>query len=287
MRSQELLTKILEIEAIVDEISNNLIPEEYEIAKLDLMRSAIQRLRDVMSYKNASIAQKSTSISNKMSCEELTPEQFAEFYKNYDWIDDREKERLSSKLSSLVNFEYPTLDLFPGAGKFTQFALAAEPLYIADYNIELLEQVGRLFNDYYNNRRLLKFKISDFDLSALPQGQFGSVFSLNYFIVKDVAFIGRWAEQVFNVLRPGGYFLFNFIPDDTVDGLTLTEAYPLSAINYNQLIERMKSTGYEIENVEIAGGITSTILAKKPGELKPMKMSSTLARIIDKSEPLV
>ena len=37
MRSQELLTKILEIEAIIDELSNNLIPEEYEIAKLDLM----------------------------------------------------------------------------------------------------------------------------------------------------------------------------------------------------------------------------------------------------------
>ena len=272
------IDEIEELEYLVQQISKKLTPQEQEIAMINEIKSAI----DHGLYKlfRLKIEEQNNYISSKFSADKLLDSDFEKFYNDFNWVNEQAKEKMISRLTS-SNFEYPTLELFPGNGKFTVFALPAEPLYIADYNMELLSRVGNIFNEFYNHKRLMKYAISDFDLSELPQNQFGSVISLNYFIVKNEDFIIDWAKEIIKVLRPGGSFLFNFIPSSTADGIRTVEEFPLTAINPISLNERLMEIGYAT-NIKIEEGMASTVMATKAGELSKIKMSSTLVRIIEK-----
>jgi SAM-dependent methyltransferase len=193
---------------------------------------------------------------------------------------------LMSKINQVIGLDMPVLELFPGNGQFTSKLISAEPLYIADYFQETLDEVGSGFNEFYDNRRLMKLKISDFQL-PLPNDQMGLVISFKFFFVKDLAFVTDLAREVFRILKSGGIFIFNFIPDNTSQGIRIVEQKPLAMINFQQLIRALEEIGYEISNFDIQNNYGSSITARKPGDLSNIKISSSLARIIDKSEPLV
>jgi SAM-dependent methyltransferase len=221
-----------------------------------------------------------------MSPDRLTADEYDSFYGHINF-NEEQKEILTSQISNLISFEFPVLELFAGKGTFTASAVGGEPLYIADYYMQTLDKVGAQFNDFFHGRRLFKQTIRDFDLSMLPQNQFGLVFSFNYFMSKDEEFILNWAAEIFEILRPGGHFVFNFIPNDTLEGLTIIENNTVSAIDHKYLEEKLEEIGFEIVRKKLTGGMTSSMVIRKPGDLAPFKLSSSLARIIDNSEPFV
>jgi predicted TPR repeat methyltransferase len=133
----------------------------------------------------------------------------------------------------------------------------------------------------------MKYVIEDYDLSNLPEAQFGVAFCFNMFFVKNLDFIFNWAIALKKVLRPGGYFMFNFVPSNTSWGLELAEDFRFTAIDHERLASMLVEAGFEIVETEIRQTLASTMLIKMPGELKTFKLTGSLARIIDKSEPFV
>jgi len=212
----------------------------------------------------------------------MTAESYRNFYQQVH-MSESEIQSLSTRFMSLISFEFPVLELFPGDGRFTVNAVAGEPLYIADYYMENLELVGTLFNDFFNTKRLFKHEIKDFKLPNIPDEQFGVVFCYNYFMVKDIEFIVNWAVEVLKKLRPGGQFIFNFIPYDTVDGFRLFEDKQMPVVDHNLLEQKLKALGYEFVKKTLDYGFCSTMLVKKPGTLDQFKLTGSVASIIDKS----
>jgi hypothetical protein len=288
MRSSFLLEKALELEYLLENISNHLSDDEHlSMIDFNSARLCAEQLRNVAKLQNKNLIKGFHNLSKKMSPEVLDEDQFDSFYQHINF-DEYQIELLKGKFCNIISFEFPVLELFPGQGQFTETAVSAEPLYIADYYMKTLDKIADKFNEFYREKRLIRKEIRDFDLSMLPQNQFGLVFSFNLFVVKDLEFISNWAKEVFKILRPGGYYVFNFIPDDTAEGLRLVEDYPLAAIDHNQLEQDLISYGYEIVQKDYKRRAnSSTFTIKKPGVLVPLKLTGSLARIIDKSEPFV
>jgi hypothetical protein len=63
-----------------------------------------------------------------------------------------------SILDSMIDWHYPCLDLFPGTGKLLACVVGAEPLYIADWDNTLLEDVSQQFNTVFAEKRTVIIK---------------------------------------------------------------------------------------------------------------------------------
>ena len=192
-------------------------------------------------------------------------------------------EKLSGLLVNEVKFNSPTLELFPGTGQFLPYTIAAEPLYVADRFMEICNIAGdALQNDFYNTRRLRKYKIDYFSLRTLPQNQFGLVYCFNEFFYADNQYIIAWSKLVYNLLYSGGKFIFNFIPDDQPWAIRHNMMAEFSNIDYEGLIKDLKLQGWIIDACQIQQTKASYIIVKKPGDEKPrLKISGSIAEIID------
>ena len=285
MKSYKILEKIILLEEISAEINCGITDDEFESIDANGFDSYITSFRNLVTQRNIPNAIRSKALSSKMSPDRLTADEYDEFYSHINF-NEQQKETLTRQFSNLISFEFPVLELFTGQGSFTSSAVGGEPLYISDYYMQTLDKVGARFNHFFNQKRLIKQTIRDFDMSMLPQNQFGLVFSFNYFMVKDEDFIINWAAEVFKILRPGGHFVFNFIPNDTLEGLAIIENHTVSAIDHLYLEGKLRDLDFEIMKKELRG-MTSSMVIKKPGDLVPFKLSSSLARIIDNSEPFV
>jgi SAM-dependent methyltransferase len=258
---------------------------EQEQAMIDWLafNNFISSLEQVVDIRRQPIYEQSAILSNRKS----RKEDHLKFYnRTEDMIDEPTRSLLMSKINQLISCYIPVLELFPAKGQFTKLAVSAEPLYIADYFQESLEEVGSLFNSFYANRRLVKVLIEDFTLPNIPKNQIGLCFCFNYFMVKDQEFIVHWAKEVFKVLKPGGSFIFNFIPNNS-EGTQMAENNLVCLVNTEQLMRQLTDIGFDIIDYTSRSGFGSTIEATKPGEQPTVKFSSILAKIIDKSEPLV
>lgn len=278
MKSYEILELWEEIDILIRKI--DLTKEERELVNFSLIKQFHSQLLDVVENKKKYINMNTISINNRMDPANLTAEQYQEFYSNINF-NEEVVQKLVGQLVCITSFEFPTLELFPGKGDFTKFAVAAEPLYIADYYMENLEKVGSLFNEFFNNKRLFKVDVKDFILDTIPDNQLGLAFCFNYFMVKDIDFITGWAAEIFKKLRPSGYFVFNFIPEDTPNGLRLSEDHSLAVIKHIELENRLKDIGYEIHKKILDHSYASTITVRRPGEFKQFKLAGSIATVID------
>lgn len=263
--------------------------EDSEKAMLDVesYEKFKQSLYDILELRKELLYEKSRNLSKWMSVGQPKFKAIHALRFNEQIILDEETENiLVSEINKIIGNDMAVLELFPGNGQFTTKLIAGDPFYIADYFQENLDKVGSQFNDFYNTKRLMKLKINDFEL-PLPSDQFGLVVSFKFFFVKDLEFIVNWANEVFRVLRPGGYFIFNFIPDNTSQGIRMVENHLLTMVNRQQLKDKLEKIGYHTIKININNGFGTYITAQKLGNFNKIKLSPSIARIIDKSEPLV
>lgn len=286
MKNSDLVKFKDNLTAFINELNGNLPDEDIKLLNLSMLNPFLQNLSQLIFHRMVDVNNKNDVLSSKMSFDKMTLADFQYFYDAIKMNED-EKKILIGTLHGLTNFSYPILELFPNDGTFTEASVAGEPVYIVDYYQELLSKAASRFNPFYSSRRLMSFVVRDFELPEIPESQVGLAFSFNFFFVKNTDFIAAWAKEVFRVLRPGGYFIFNFIPQDTVWGLELIEEYRFTAINHVSLANILEQQGYEFIKTTLNPNYASTMLVKKPGDLIPFKLSSATAKIIDKSEPFM
>lgn len=197
-------------------------------------------------------------------------------------------EQFKEQIKSQVSWEYPCLEIFPGSGGFLPYMLGAEPLYIADWDKDLLDHVSQQFNSYYSNRRLMKYQFEDSDLSKLPQNSFGFIYSLNWSKLDTEQGLLELARGVYDCLMPGGKYLFAFNSIDTEYGVDMVAMGHRGGADSKSLIAGLEAIGYEIEQSSLAssGWKSSWMIVKRPGEIEYIKAGSILAKIIDKPSDL-
>ena len=218
---------------------------------------------------------------------ELDGPSMVKFYELHK-MNDEEIHRYKSILDGLVDWQFPCLDLFPGRGDTLPGVLGAEPLFTADWHDEVLNNVAQQFNYTFAEKRLMQYKISKYDMTPLPQKTFGLVYSLHWTMFENADNIEEIAKSVHSLLMPGGLFLFNYNPLDKWWGI---EQYGDIKGYYgaytNELKTRIRNVGFKILRLNREPGQLSFMLCRKQGELNHVKLSSTLAKIIEKDVELL
>ena len=185
---------------------------------------------------------------------------------------------IKQKILLYTNWRYPALELGCRDGEWTQYMVASDPLYIMDKFPEFLENTGSKFPNLYNNR-LRKYLIKNYNLSALPQNQFSFVFSFGYFNHLSLDTITQYLKQIYNLLRPGGVFLFTYNDGDTLAGAGMAEHRAQTFIPKSILVPTCLGSGFEVLGELQPQNNISLLEIKKPGNLKTVKSHQVLGEI--------
>ncbi len=184
---------------------------------------------------------------------------------------------------------FPALQLgcTPRSKVLTNELVANDPLYLCDFDQENIENISSQFNDIYY-RRLRKYVLTDHELTQLPQNQFGLVFSWMQFNYANSALVKHYLERVYNLLRPGGCFLFSYNNCDLLESCLVAETGAMSYISKRNLVNTCQNLGYEIvemhdePNSDFHVKYISWFEIRKPGELSTVKRRQVIGTIHQK-----
>ena len=146
-----------------------------------------------------------------------------------------------------TSWRYPALEIGCRDGEWTQFLVAADPLYIMDRHQEFIESTKSKFTPEYQ-RRLRSYHLVDHNLSALPAGQFAFVFSWGYFNYVSLDTMKQYLRQIHGLLRPGGIFMFSYNDGDTPSGAGMAENFAQTYMPKSLLIPLCESMGFDFSS---------------------------------------
>ena len=168
--------------------------------------------------------------------------------------------------------------------------VALDPMYLVDTHNELLTSRTQQFNERYQ-RRVRNYIIDDYSegtlLDQLPRNQFGLVAAQNFFNFKPIEIINRIITEVYDLLKPGGAFVFTYNNCDLAGGVKLAERN-FTCYTPGRLIKQAAAAaGYQLnfEHNEING--VSILELGRPGERDSLRGGQTLAVIKDSTEVAV
>ena len=162
--------------------------------------------------------------------------------------------------------------------------VALDPMYLVDTHEQLLQSLNQQFNERYH-QRLRKYIIDDYSddawLSQLPQNQFGLVVAQNFFNFKPIEVMCKIINEVYDLLKPGGAFVFTYNNCDYAGPVKLAENC-FTCYTPGRIVKKTAvDAGYEIayEHNEINGvGILELV---KPGVKISLRGGQTLAIVKD------
>lgn len=189
------------------------------------------------------------------------------------------------KLFVRTNWKYPTLEIGCRDGEWTQYLVAADPLYLIDFHQEFLDSTLSRFSPEYQ-RRLRPYRLINHNLKVLPAKQFGFIFSWGYFNYVSVDTMKQYLKQIHDLLRPGGIFLFTYNNGDTPNGAGMAENFSQTYMPKSLLMPLVSSLGFEVIEDKSFNGYIHWLEIKKPGTLHTIKAHQVLGEIKKKHNPI-
>ena len=188
--------------------------------------------------------------------------------------------QISADVGYHSDWRWAGVELNPSTGLLTNSMLACDPLYVYTGNITYTNNIRDRFNKFFAEKRLMFYD----DLDKLPRGQLGLATSINCYEFWPMDPIKDEMRKVYNILRPGGYFIFTYNDcerEASLDFLAGQEAY--RSYNTRTLMKSMvEMLGFDIVTEKCYRAANSWMIVKKPGDLYSQKLSSPLVRIVEK-----
>ena len=204
-------------------------------------------------------------------------------------LSHNERGEISTVVRSYTSWQYPTLEIGPGDGEWTESLVAGDPLYIVDRHQEFIDSTLSKFNEIYRRRVRPYFVgthgVKEFDYSALPQGQFGFIFAwnvVNFWPFKETK---HTLKQCYDLLRPGGVMMFSFNNCDVVQCAEAAESGYKSYLTPTLLNNIFNKLGFEIIQYRSTSVHVHWVEIKKPGVLSTTKRHQTLGKIVSVGVP--
>lgn len=188
---------------------------------------------------------------------------------------------VESRIGLYASWKYPGLEIGCRDGEWTKFLVASDPLYMLDEHQEFLDSAIKDYPPEYQ-RRVRQYLVKDTDYSRLPQKQFNFIFSWNYFNYKSLDTVKTALKQIFELLRPGGVFMFSYNNGDLPAGAAYAENYFMSYIPKSMLIPMCRSLGFEIVYHADFEPAVSWLEIRRPGELSTLKGHQAMGIIKEK-----
>jgi len=185
---------------------------------------------------------------------------------------------IRTDVGNYSSWHYAGVELNPSTGSLTESMLACDPLYVYTGNLADTDTIRSNFNNFFAHKRLLIYD----NLEDLPQNQFGTATSINCYEFWPIDPIKDEMRKVYNLLRPGGYFIFTYNDCEqlaSLDFLSGTESY--RSYNTKTLMTNMvQMLGFEIVDEKLHRECYSWMIVKKPGELDSQKLSNPIVKIV-------
>jgi SAM-dependent methyltransferase len=202
-------------------------------------------------------------------------------------LNEEQNNYVSNRIGSYCDWLYPSLIIYPREKKWLLSTIvASDPLYLVQHNSIKLRSLTKDFSEVYQNR--LRYYDINNKFSLLPEKQFGFVLLwdfLNYISVDQFEF---YLREIFNLIKPGGSFMFSYNNCDLEGPARIAELIGSSYANARIIETLSKQIGFETIKFEDlpTGDKTITHISwvelRKPGTLSTVKAHQALARIIEK-----
>ena len=184
---------------------------------------------------------------------------------------------ISADVGYYSDWRWAGVELNPSTGSLTESMLACDPLYLYTGNIADTDSIRGKFNSFFADKRLMIYD----DLDKLPQNQMGIATSINCYEFWPMDPIKDEMRKVYNILCPGGYFIFTYNDceqEASLDFLAGAEAY--RSYNTRTLMKSMvEMLGFDIVKEQCYREANSWMVVKKPGDLTTQKLSAPLVKI--------
>lgn len=195
------------------------------------------------------------------------------------------KAMLISKITEYCNFHYPALQINPRSKKWIEPMVAGDPLYLTHLYIDIIKDIIKSYPELYQNRLRL-YEIKDRDFSTLPQAQFSFVMCWDYLNYISLEKVDTYVRQVWNLLRPGGCFMFSYSNCDLAETALCAESLACAYASSRWLKKLCNEIGYDIcelkdfETEDAFNTHVSWAILKKPGELATVKKTQVMGQIL-------
>jgi SAM-dependent methyltransferase len=194
-------------------------------------------------------------------------------------VSEEVEQIIKQKIALYTNWRYPSLEIGCRDGEWTQYMVAADPLYLMDRHTEFLASAVSQFTPEYQ-RRLRQYALVNHNLSTLPAGQMAFVFSWSYFNYVSLDTMKQYLRQVFDLLRPGGIFMFSYNDGDTTRGAGMAENFAETYMPKSMLVPLCESLGYQVvEESDKRFLNTHWIELRRPGTLETNKAHQVMGEI--------
>lgn len=183
---------------------------------------------------------------------------------------------LEHEIGYYSDWRWAGVELNPSNGYLTRAFLACDPLYLYTGQVENKDIVKQHFNRFFREKRLMWYD----SLEHLPKQQLGLAVSVNVYEFWPMDPIKTEIKKVYDLLAPGGHFIFTYNNCEEMSSLDLcTNSY--RSYNTKELMSRMvEMFGFEILKAnDYVFGAHSLMVVKKPGELTSQKLTSPLVKI--------
>lgn len=192
-------------------------------------------------------------------------------------IDPVFMEIIRSEIGFLSDWRYAGLELNPSNGVLTRSMLACDPFYVYNGTLTDTEEIKSKFNNFFAEKRL--FFYDDFD--KLPRNGIGLATCINYYEFLPLDPIKEHLRNVFNLMMPGGQYVFTYSDCELEPGLDLlTGQDGYRCYNTKTLMESLAySVGFDIVSSSNYKEVHSWMVVKKPGDLTSQKLSAPIVTI--------
>jgi SAM-dependent methyltransferase len=197
------------------------------------------------------------------------------------------KEEVKVKINSFSSHLYPGLILGCKFKEWIDCMLASDPLYINNFAVHNLEEIIKDYPAEYQ-RRLRLYNIRGDDSHILPQNQFGIIVSWDYFPYIRQSDLIVYLIEMYDLLRPGGTFIFNYNNHYSVSVAKNIEQGIISSHCYSEIVETCNKLGFQIvsdncgKNHSPEFDDVSWFELRKPGNLFTVKLAQVLGSINQK-----
>jgi hypothetical protein len=199
------------------------------------------------------------------------------------------KEEVKVKINSFSSHLYPGLILGCKFKEWIDCMLASDPLYINNFAVHNLEEIIKEYPAEYQ-RRLRLYNIRGDICHTLPREQFGLVVSWDYLPYIRQNDLILYLISVYDLLRPGGVFIFNYNNHYLISTAKNIEQGFISSHCHSQIVKTCVRLGFEIisDNWHESDSLNpefddvSWFELRKPGDLSTIKLAQVLGSINQK-----
>ena len=195
---------------------------------------------------------------------------------------------IANRIHRHCSWQYPALQIGCKSKFWTDYMVAADPLYLTNQHTEIMLDVVKHYTPEYQNR-LRVYEIPADQLTAkLPLKQFSFILAweiLNFATYDELLNV---LTQAYYLLRPGGVLMFSYNNCDIDTSAHLFEIQSMSFAQQNKLTKDIKKIGFELiafKNCPTGDPLYTHVSwceLRKFGTLSTVKAHQAMAKILGK-----